>query len=57
MRAPQIIMICLFVFDFAVSAIKAGEPKGNRYNPVVSLITTAVMVFLLIWGGFFGGVE
>jgi hypothetical protein len=52
MGAPQIILIFLMCFEFAMSVVKAGEPRDN-YDPVKALIGGAIMGGLLWWGGFF----
>jgi hypothetical protein len=52
MKAPQIIMICLFVTGFCTAVFKHGEDKG-KYNLWSYLFTTAIYVLILIWGGFF----
>ena len=57
MNAPQVIMICLFVFNFAINAVKHGEAKEGhsaRYNIYIDIASTVIMTLLLWWGGFWG---
>lgn len=52
MKAPQIIYIVLAFISLYVSAEHHGESKGN-YNFWGSLIGSAIVAAILIWGGFF----
>lgn len=52
MRAPQIIMIVMLAMAVTISLCKHGEDKG-KYNIWSCLISTAIEVALLKWGGFF----
>ena len=53
MGAPQIIMIVIMALCFAIHCIKHGEEKNDKYHCGIELLSTAIMVGLLIWGGFF----
>jgi len=52
MNAPQIIMIILLSVNTAMHLAQDGEPRGN-YNFWMKLLTVAITVLILIWGGFF----
>lgn len=54
MEAPQIIMICLFVFDLAINMAKHGETKEEKYNAGIAFLSIIINTGLLWWGGFFG---
>ena len=54
MEAPQIIMLCLFVFNLAINMAKHGEVKeGEKYNAGTTFLAIMLDVGLLWWGGFF----
>jgi amino acid transporter len=52
MQTPQIIVIVLTAVSLVVNLLKNGESK--KYNFVTALIDSAILIGLLIWGGFFG---
>lgn len=54
MKAPQIIMIIILAMGVGINLVKHGEPKDGNYSFPISLISAAIEVGLLIWGGFFG---
>ena len=54
MRAPQIIMIAIMAMDLGLHLAKNGEPRDDNYSFPIMLVSTAMQVGLLIWGGFFG---
>ena len=54
MEAPQIIMICLFVFNLAINMAKHGEIKEEKYNAGIAFLSIIINTGLLWWGGFFG---
>ena len=49
---PQITLLLLVAFEFALHCAKAGEQR-RPYNPVESVFNIAVLVGLLWAGGFF----
>ena len=51
MAAPQIIVLGLFALNVAAALIQVGK-DSNGGNFVASLLSTALMVGLLYWGGF-----
>ncbi len=51
MGAPQIIMIILLSWTFAVAALRHGEPQGD-YNVGYRLLDVMLTAGLLYWGGF-----
>lgn len=52
MQAPQIILIVLASIDVIVHAALHETPRGN-YNVFIQIIDKAILMALLIWGGFF----
>jgi hypothetical protein len=50
---PQIIIIALFCMNIGIYMSKHGEQKEGRYNCWVILISVAIELGLLYWGGFF----
>jgi len=55
MEAPQIIMVCLFVFNLAIHMAKHGETKeGEKYNAGITFLSIMIETGILWWGGFFG---
>lgn len=52
LHAPQIIILALMAIGLGVSIARHGMPRTNE-NVVVSIISTAIMLALLYWGGFF----
>ena len=53
MRAPQIIYIAMLAAGAGIAMVKHGKPKEGNYNFWTSLLSSAIVVGLLIWGGFF----
>jgi len=53
MKAPQIIVICLYAFQIGVDLVQHGKPRTGNYNVIITIIATGISVGLLIWGGFF----
>lgn len=52
--APQIIMVCLYVFNIIYDIIHHGESKADdKYNAWITIIGTMISAALLTWGGFF----
>lgn len=49
---PQIIMIVLYSINLITSATKHGEQKEESYNFWVTLLSTALSIWILKWGGF-----
>lgn len=54
MGVPQIIMTIMFTINLAVSLVLHGEIKEEKVNFFAVLITSAIEVGILYWGGFFG---
>lgn len=52
MKAPQIIMIIMYVLALWVAFTEHGKSAGKR-NFWVTLLSVAIEVALLKWGGFF----
>ena len=53
MGVPQIIIIILYAVNLGITLAKHGESTESKYNFIGTFISTALMVGLLIWGGFF----
>ena len=53
MRAPQIIIIVMYALGIGIALSKHGEQRNDKYNFFVTLISTAIELSLLWWGGFF----
>lgn len=52
MGAPQIVMICLFVFSVTAALCRHGQPRDPS-NAWFTIIDVGVLVAVLQWGGFF----
>lgn len=52
MKVPQIIMIVMMAMAVTISLCKHGENKG-KYSFWSTLLSVAIEVTLLKWGGFF----
>lgn len=50
---PQIIMILFIGLGVGIAIVEHGKPKTGNNNVWLSLISTAILLGLLIWGGFF----
>jgi hypothetical protein len=51
MQTPQIVIIVLIAITLFGNLIKNGESK--QYSFVTALIDSAILVGVLVWGGFF----
>lgn len=49
---PEGIILGLAAINFSVHCKRSGQPRGE-FDPVVSLLDSAVFLGLLYWGGFF----
>lgn len=54
LHAPQIILLVLMLWGTGMSLAKDGQPRTGKYNFVCALISDAINISLLYWGGFFG---
>ncbi len=52
MHIPQIIYLVLVACSLLVSAHEHGKPRANQ-NFWINFVTSAMVVGLLLWGGFF----
>lgn len=50
---PQIIFLALTFISSGIYLAKHGEPKTGAYNFGISLLSDAIVLGLLYWGGFF----
>lgn len=53
MGIPQIIVIVLYCVSVGVSLANHGKKIDASYSFWVKLFSTAIMIALLTWGGFF----
>ena len=53
MHIPQVLILMLFALDIGCVLAKHGEPKTDKHNVFITAISHAILVALLIWGGFF----
>lgn len=53
MKLPQLILLGFMVLGLGVALAKHGQPRNDKYNFGISLITSAIEIALLYWGGFF----
>jgi hypothetical protein len=53
MSTPAIIYIVLVVIELLVVCAKDGDEKTGRHSAGVTLVSNALMIALLWWGGFF----
>jgi hypothetical protein len=53
MHLPQVLLLVFLALDIGVVLAKHGQPRKENYNLFVTVISHAIMVALLIWGGFF----
>jgi hypothetical protein len=51
MQAPQIIIIVLIAISLVVNLLRNGESR--KFSFVSALFDSAIVVGVLIWGGFF----
>jgi hypothetical protein len=55
MKAPQIIVLTLTGVGLLLDAYMHGKPKEGKNSIWLSLISRALSMGLLWWGGFFNG--
>lgn len=53
MTAPQITLIAILALGLGLALAKHGEPITGKHNFWGTLIGDAILVSILIWGGFF----
>ena len=57
MNGAQITMVALLAAGFAINVVKHGEARtglGAKHNMYVDLLSAAIIVLVLFWGGFWG---
>jgi hypothetical protein len=54
MGTPQIILLTLLGIQLLCTAYMHGRPRTSTYNIFGLLIDNAVLIWILIAGGFFG---
>jgi hypothetical protein len=54
MGTPQIILVTLLGIGLLLNAYKHGQPRTGSYNIFYRLIDTAILIWILYAGGFFG---
>ena len=53
MGIPQIIMIVMLALTLFTNIANHNKPREGKYNAWQALISIAIQVSLLAWGGFF----
>jgi hypothetical protein len=53
MRLPQIIFVSIIGINLLCTAYLHGKPKDGKYSFWSSLSSAAILIGLLMWGGFF----
>lgn len=53
MSTAAMIYLSLTFIGLGVAAAKDGKPKDGKHSFFGTLITTAIVIGLLYWGGFF----
>ncbi len=54
MGLPQITFIVLLAIDLGIAMAKHGQPRKGQHNFIASLVASAILLFLVWRGGFFG---
>ena len=54
MGTPQIILLTLLGIQLLLVSFLHGKPRVGRYNLFMGLIDTAILIWILSAGGFFG---
>ena len=54
MGTPQIILLSLLGLQLLLTAYLHGKPKDGKHNIFVRLIDGAILIWILVAGGFFG---
>lgn len=54
MGTPQIILLTLLGLQLLLTAYYHGKPRDGKHNIFVRLIDSAILLWILIAGGFFG---
>lgn len=50
---PQVIVVVLYILSLGLTLGKHGQPRNDKYDFRVTLVTTSIMIALLYWGRFF----
>ena len=53
MGIPQIIMIVMLALVLFVNVANHNKPREGKYSAWEALVSTAIEISLLTWGGFF----
>jgi hypothetical protein len=53
MTIPQISMVILLALSLGVNLAEHGKPKTGKYNVIYPIISSAILLWILIEGGFF----
>jgi hypothetical protein len=54
MGTPQIILLTLLGIELLLTAYMHGRPRTSTYNIFMRIVDSAVLIWILIAGGFFG---
>ena len=53
MGIPQIIMIVMMCLVLFINVANHNKPREGKYNAWQALVSIAIQISLLTWGGFF----
>ena len=53
MGIPQVIMIVMLALALFINIVEHNKPREGKYNAWQALVSIAIQVSLLTWGGFF----
>ena len=53
MGTPQIILLLLLGLRLLINAHKHGQPRKEDYNVFFTMIDVALLIWILVAGGFF----
>ena len=51
---PQLTMIVLYAIGIGIAIAKNGEPKNENHNAFTVILASALGLWILYMGGFFG---
>lgn len=55
MTAPQSIIMALCTLDLGMALAQHGQPRTGKHSFWLTLVTAAILIAVLYWGGFFNG--
>lgn len=54
MRAPQIILLGMYLLSIGMALAKDGQPKEGNHSFVATVVAAGIVCGVLWWGGFWG---